>query len=312
MNPFRSAALAAILLVSAPSLAFAHNGLMHSGCPTGQSFTAGDITVTGAYTRAMLPNAPSAGGYLTIANAGTAADTLTGASSIAADQIGVHQMQMNGDVMEMSEVEGGLEIRAGGTVELAPSGYHLMFTGIDTPFEEGQCVEVMLHFANAGDLPIQLNIGGIAQDEPVMDHGPMAVVLGDLEISGAFTRATLPNAPVGAGYLVVTNHGGSDDRLVSAMSPVAGMTQIHEMKMEGDVMKMAELPDGLVIPASGSVTLAPGGFHIMFMELKQALVEGQTIPLTLTFEKAGSIDVQLAVGAINADAPATDHMAMGN
>jgi copper(I)-binding protein len=136
--------------------------------------------------------------------------------------------------------------------------------------------------------------------------GPV-VTIGDLEISGAFSRATLPNAPVGAGYFTITNTGSADDRLVSASSPVAGMTQIHEMKMEGDIMKMSELGDGLVIPAGGSVTLAPGGFHIMFMQLNQQLVEGTKVPLTLTFETAGSIDVELMVGAVNADEPACEH-----
>ena len=135
---------------------------------------------------------------------------------------------------------------------------------------------------------------------------PASIALGDLEISGAFTRATLPNAPVGAGYLTIANSGASDDRLVSASSTVAGMTQIHEMKMEGDVMKMTELPDGIVIPAGGSVTLKPGGFHIMFMELKQPFTEGATIPVTLTFERAGSIEVELAVGPINAAEPPHD------
>ncbi len=139
------------------------------------------------------------------------------------------------------------------------------------------------------------------------EHGTPAVVsLGELEISGAFTRATLPNAPVGAGYLTIANKGASDDRLVSAASPAAGVAQIHEMKMEGDVMKMTELPDGLLIPAGGSVALSPGGVHIMFMDLKQAFAEGSSIPVTLTFEKAGSVDIQLAVGAINADEPSHD------
>jgi copper(I)-binding protein len=143
--------------------------------------------------------------------------------------------------------------------------------------------------------------------EPV-DAGP-AVTVGDLQISSAFSRATLPNAPVGAGYLVVTNTGTADDRLVSASSDIAGMTQFHTMKMEGDVMKMSELGEGVVIPAGGSVTFAPGGNHIMFMELKQPLVEGTTFPVTLTFEKAGTIEVRFEVGAINADqAPcASDH-----
>ncbi len=130
------------------------------------------------------------------------------------------------------------------------------------------------------------------------------VMVGDLMISGAFTRATLPNAPVGGGFLTITNHGSSDDKLVSASSPAAGMVQIHEMKMDGDVMKMAELPDGLAIPAGQSVTLAPGGFHLMFMQLKAPFVEGLTVPVTLTFEKAGTIEVKLAVGGKAADAPA--------
>lgn len=127
--------------------------------------------------------------------------------------------------------------------------------------------------------------------------------LGSLEISGGFSRATLPNAPVGAGYLTITNKGTTDDTLVSASSPVAGMTQIHEMKMEGDVMKMNEVEGGLVIPAGGSVMLAPGGFHIMFMDLKEPLVEGATFPVTLTFATAGTIEIQLVVGSINADEP---------
>lgn len=135
--------------------------------------------------------------------------------------------------------------------------------------------------------------------------GPV-VTIGDLEITGAFSRATLPNAPVGAGYLTITNKGTADDTLVSATSPVAGMTQIHQMKMEGDVMKMSEIGEGLVIPAGATVTLAPGGFHIMFMQLKEALVEGSKVPLTLTFATAGTVDVELAVGAINADAPACE------
>jgi copper(I)-binding protein len=137
--------------------------------------------------------------------------------------------------------------------------------------------------------------------------GAPSITIGDLEISGAFSRATLPNAPVAAGYLTITNHGASDDRLVSATSPVAGVTQIHEMKMEGDVMKMAELPDGLTIPAGGSVELAPGGLHIMFMRLNDGLVEGTLVPLTLVFERAGDVTVELLVGPVNAGAQAGAH-----
>jgi copper(I)-binding protein len=145
---------------------------------------------------------------------------------------------------------------------------------------------------------------------PIAAFAHDVVTLGALEISGAFSRATLPNAPVGAGYLTITNRGTADDTLVSATSPVAGVTQIHEMKMEGDVMKMNEVEGGLVIPAGQSLTLEPGGFHIMFMELKQAFVEGSMVPVTLTFANAGTVEVELMVGPINADEPSHDMSGM--
>ena len=138
---------------------------------------------------------------------------------------------------------------------------------------------------------------------PALAHNGV-IHLGDINISLPFTRATLPNAPVGGGFLTIENTGTEADRLVSATSVVAGETQIHEMAMEGDVMKMRQLADGLEIPAGETVVLAPGGFHIMFMGLKQAFVEGETVAVTLTFEKAGSVEVLLPVAAAAADMPA--------
>jgi copper(I)-binding protein len=138
---------------------------------------------------------------------------------------------------------------------------------------------------------------------PALAHNGV-IHLGDINISLPFTRATLPNAPVGGGFLTIENTGTEADRLVSATSEVAGETQIHEMAMEGDVMKMRQLAEGLEIPAGETVVLAPGGFHIMFMGLKQAFVEGETVAVTLTFEKAGSVEVLLPVAAAAADMPA--------
>lgn len=148
--------------------------------------------------------------------------------------------------------------------------------------------------------------GAVTPVEMAMPAGTV-VTLGDIEISGAFTRATLPNAPVGGGYLTITNKGAADDRLVSVSTPAAGTSQIHEMKMVGDVMKMNEVEGGLVIPAGGSVALEPGGYHLMFMDLKGPLVEGQSITVTLTFEKAGTVDVELPIGSPAAKEPAMDH-----
>lgn len=139
------------------------------------------------------------------------------------------------------------------------------------------------------------------------DHGVKGaagapVRIGGLTISGAFSRATLPNAPVAGGFLSVTNTGDRDDRLVAAASDVAGRIEVHEMAMDGDVMRMRELTDGLPIPAGATVDLKPGGYHIMFMDLHDALVEGETVDVTLTFENAGDVAISLAVGAPNARA----------
>ncbi len=99
------------------------------------------------------------------------------------------------------------------------------------------------------------------------------------------------------GYLSITNTGTETDRLVSARFEGSARVEIHEMKMEGDVMKMAELPDGLPIPPGATVALKPGGYHLMFMELKAPLVEHERIKGSLTFEKAGSIEVEFNVEA---------------
>ncbi|WP_394153818.1 copper chaperone PCu(A)C [Loktanella salsilacus] len=137
-----------------------------------------------------------------------------------------------------------------------------------------------------------------AQDHGAMDHANgETYTLGDLTITGAFTRATLPNAPVAGGFLTVTNAGTVDDTLIAAATTISGDTQIHEMAMQGDVMRMRELPEGLPIPAGETVTLQPGGYHLMFMDLNHPLIEGEVIAVTLTFENAGQIDVVLPVGA---------------
>jgi hypothetical protein len=124
--------------------------------------------------------------------------------------------------------------------------------------------------------------------------------LGSLEIGHPWARATPPTAPTGGGFLTITNKGTAADRLVSASSPAAASVQVHEMKMEGNVMRMRELANGLEIAPGATVTLAPGGLHMMMMGLKAPLKQGEKVPLTLVFEKAGTIDVEIAVEAMGA------------
>src|SRR5690606_32451445 len=119
--------------------------------------------------------------------------------------------------------------------------------------------------------------------------------LGALEIGHPWSRATLPGAKVSAGYLTVKNHGSTPDRLVSATAGIAGKGEIHEMTVKDGVMNMRPVTGGVEIPAGGEVKLEPGAYHLMFMELKAPAVEGVKFPGTLTFEKAGTVEVEFAV-----------------
>lgn len=121
------------------------------------------------------------------------------------------------------------------------------------------------------------------------------VAVGDLRLTKLWTRATPPGAPAGGGFLIITNTGDEADRLTGVEAAHAGMSEIHEMKVSDGVMEMRELEDGLEIPAGQTVTLAPGGYHLMFMGLKDAHEAGGGLPVTLTFERAGAVDVVLEV-----------------
>ncbi len=127
--------------------------------------------------------------------------------------------------------------------------------------------------------------------------------LGALEIIHPWSRATPNGAKVAGGYFVIKNHGTAADRLVSVTADVAGRTGIHEMSMADGVMTMRELKDGIAIPANGEVTLAPKGYHVMLEDLKHPLKQGESIDGTLTFEKAGTINVTFFVEAMGASAP---------
>lgn len=143
------------------------------------------------------------------------------------------------------------------------------------------------------------------------DHGAMAesgvVKAGDLELSAASTKAMLPGQPVGGGYVTIKNNGKSDDRLVSVASPLAGRAEIHEMAMVNDVMKMRKLNEGIAIPAGQTVELTPGGLHFMFFNVSKPFAEGDKVPVTLTFEKAGKVEIELPVGSANAGKAEHNH-----
>ena len=121
--------------------------------------------------------------------------------------------------------------------------------------------------------------------------------VGDLQVTDPYAIATPPGAPVGGGYVTIRNDGASDDRLlsISVSADLAGKVELHEMRMEGDVMRMAPLADGVQIPAGGEAVLEPGGMHVMFMDLGAPLPAGTSFPATLTFQNAGAVDVLFEV-----------------
>jgi copper(I)-binding protein len=119
--------------------------------------------------------------------------------------------------------------------------------------------------------------------------------LGSLEIVHPHARATPPNAPVSGGYMTIHNDGTEADRLLGGEATFADRVEVHEMVMDGDVMKMRQVEGGLEIPAGGDVVLKPGSYHIMFIGLENQLKDGEKVPATLNFEKAGSIEVEFSV-----------------
>ena len=127
---------------------------------------------------------------------------------------------------------------------------------------------------------------------------------GALRIDHPWTRPTAAGAPAAAGYMEIRNTGRSADRLVSAATPHAARVEIHQSSMEGGMMRMKALPEGVEIPAGGSVSLAPGGLHLMLFGPKAAVATGDRIPLTLTFARAGKVQVELAAESRPAAKPA--------
>ena len=129
------------------------------------------------------------------------------------------------------------------------------------------------------------------------------VKAGDLVITQAWTRATPNGAKIGSGYFTIENKGTAPDRLVGVSADVAGKVEVHEMAMKDGVMTMRPLDNGLAIDPGKTVKLTPGGYHLMLMDLKSPLKQGDTLPITLKFEKAGEVKVSLAVEGIGAQGP---------
>ncbi len=128
-------------------------------------------------------------------------------------------------------------------------------------------------------------------------HG---ATLGNLVIEHPWSRETAAAADVGAGFMTITNNGAEDDRLIGATAEISGMVQLHNMKMENDLMTMFEMTEGIAVPAGQTIELKPKSLHVMFMGLTAHPRMGDAFKGTLTFEKAGTVAVEFAVEAADA------------
>lgn len=126
---------------------------------------------------------------------------------------------------------------------------------------------------------------------------------GDLRIEHAWARATLGSARTGAVYLRIVNEGTTDDKLLAAHTSVAGRSELHDIIRDGTVLRMRQLVDGLTIRPREAADLAPGGRHVMLIDLREALVEGQRFAMRLTFERRGDIDIDVVVEGLRTRQP---------
>ncbi|EJF79296.1 Uncharacterized protein conserved in bacteria [Candidatus Bartonella washoeensis] len=127
--------------------------------------------------------------------------------------------------------------------------------------------------------------------------------IGNIEILHPWTRATPRGIKVGSGYLYIINHGNTPDRLISVSTTGVQSTEIHSMAVVNDIMKMEKMHNGIEIPGNGEITLKPGGDHIMFMGLSHPFKLGDKVSAKLTFEQAGTIDIDFSVNAMAVNSP---------
>jgi hypothetical protein len=139
----------------------------------------------------------------------------------------------------------------------------------------------------------------LAALSPALAHDYQA---GSILFEHPWTRATPPGAKVAGGFMKLQNTGKEPDRLIGGSAAVAGKFEVHEMAMVNNVMKMRELENGIEIKPGQNVELKPGSFHVMFMDLKQQIKEGDRVKGTLVFEKAGTVEVEFKVEAMGAKA----------
>jgi len=172
------------------------------------------------------------------------------------------------------------------TIQTCPSGAQEAWTEEPTEGQDPHALDYPAPFVTIAAAD------GAAEEH---QHGTAEIAAGNLRIAEPWARAMLPGQPTGGAYMTIRNQGSEPDRLVAATSPAAGKVEVHTMEMKDEVMVMRPVEDGLEIPAGKSVSLEPGGLHLMFLDVKTPFAEGAEVPVTLEFEMAGKVEMSLPV-----------------
>lgn len=245
------------------------------------------ITVSDLSARATTENGAV---YMKLTNNGQSDDALISAKTDVAKTVELHETTMGeGDMMQMRPVV-NIPVPAGQSVTLQKGGLHVMLIGLQKQLAAGDKISLTLTFEKAGSMTVEAEV----KEGVAMEHTEPSAAGGEakITISDTAARATTEN---GAVYMTLKNEGAEDDALVGAKTDVAKTVELHETKMdENDVMKMSPVPN-IPIPAGGSVTLKPGGLHVMLIGMQKELAAGDKISLTLTFEKAGPMTIEAEV-----------------
>lgn len=159
----------------------------------------------------------------------------------------------------------------------------------------GAAAEDMNHAGMAG-----MSGGSMSDDAAsAVPENAAKAKLGSLVLTDGYLKAMVPGQPVGGGFVTIRNDGKEPDKLVSISTPLSTRGELHEMSMQGSIMKMRKVPDDFAIAPGQTLTMEPGGYHLMFMGMKMPFKAGDTVTVTLTFEKAGKVDLAMPVVKIH-------------
>jgi copper(I)-binding protein len=161
----------AMFRVFAPAIVIVSLALACAVSALAAEFEVGSVQVINPWTRATPKGAEVAGAYMVIRNKGTEPDRLLGGTSAVASRVEVHKMEMGGGVAQMRPVEGGLEIKPGGSVELKPGSFHLMFIGLKRPLEQGQKMKATLEFQKSGKVDVEFDVAALGASAAPEEHG---------------------------------------------------------------------------------------------------------------------------------------------